>query len=42
MSRTPGMNGIRMKQTLRKPMINITSASALGELLNGAIWYQNV
>jgi hypothetical protein len=36
------MKGIRIRPRLSAPMIIITSASALVEVLNGAIWYQKV
>ena len=42
MSRTPGMNGIRISARLITPMIAITRTSALVEVENGLIWYQNV
>ncbi len=41
-SRTPGMNGMQMNARLRRPMMSITSISALEEDLIGSTWYQRV
>src|SRR5579884_2382153 len=40
MSRTPGMNGIRISARLSTPITVITRMSALAEVENGLFWYQ--